>query len=327
MGPADVHPDDDPLKVRPSPPDNAEVGRNTHWIALAVAAIVVVGAAAASAAAIGVDIGDPLALERDPSGQVVPVDPTARVATAPPAPAPSAVLAGAAPGTPHEAIPHGVPAAYDWQPRATGGTPQPPSNDSRFVNLWGHLYADQSNVRPANTRVSVAACELWRLPATGGWERVQGGPSSRIEGGAWSEDYTRDGGPFSLRSELVGQSTVTANGYNSHFWTRDPLFDSGSGNRAFVAACSARLVLADPHGVDDRGASGYVIGVGVDWRRSDYGCPVVGGTTVCNSLGIGRFLRVTNQWRRVIFSTTDVTALLPALPAEALRNPDGTAGN
>jgi hypothetical protein len=315
MGPADAHREDDPLETPPPPPENpaaGPAGRNTRRIALAVAAIVVAGAAAASVAVIG-GSGDPSA--------------TAPPATGPPATAPSAVLAAAAPGTAHEAIPHGVPEDYDWQPRATGGMPRPPSNDSRYVNLWGHLYADESNVRPANTRVSIAACELWRLPASEGWQRVQGGPSSRIEGGAWSEDYTDDGGPFSLRNESVGQSTVTADGYNSHFWTRDPLFDSGTGNRAFVGACSARLVLADPGGVDDRGESRYVVGVGVDWRESDYGCPSVDGTTVCTSLGVGRFYRVTNEWRRVIFTTSDVTEGLPGLPAEALRNPDETTGN
>jgi hypothetical protein len=336
---------EDHLKEPAVAPDTSEVNavaRHTSKLVLAVVALIVVGAAVASAAAVGVGIGDPLGFERRSDGttvQVLPLGPTTTVpatgtgagaggAAALSATALTSALRAVAPGAAHEGTPHGVPAGWDWASRAVAHGVQPPSTDSRFVNLWGQVYVDQTNVRPSNTRVAISGCELWRLPATGTtWERLQGGPGSRIEGGAWSEDFSRDGGPFSLRTEADGsQSTVTADGWNSHFWTRDPLADSGTGNRAFLVACSARLVLADPALPDDRASSTYLVSVGADWRKSDYACPVINGITVCNSIGISRMLDVTNTWRRVVMTSTDLGAGLPLPPVDVLRNPDGTYG-
>jgi hypothetical protein len=244
--------------------------------------------------------------------------PTTTTTTAPPA-APSP-LAANAPGAAHDARPHGVPSGYSWSGGAVLDRLTPPSADSAYMNLWGHLYADDTNIRPANTRVAVSRCELWALPPTGtAWVRLQG--SASLEGGAWSEDYTRNGGPYSIRNEADGsQSFVTADGWNAHFWTRASLALVPTGTRAFVTACSARLVLADPAGVDDRASARYLLGLGADWRTSTYGCPVVGGITVCSGVGVGRFTRVTTEWQRVVFSSVlagDV-ATTPPLPAAAL---------
>jgi hypothetical protein len=294
-----------------------------------VVGLVVLGAALAGASVVDANIGDPLAFQRENGTitQVLPIVPT----TAPPAPATFDVASAVrtnAHGTASEARPHGVPTSWDWGGAAIVRGITPPSYDSRFMNLWGQVYTDAANTHPANTRVTIAGCELWRLPATGTtWTRVQGSAGSRIEGGAWAEDYSRNDGTFDIRRESDGSySTVPPNGYNAHFWTTDPLADAGTGARGYVAACSTRLVLANPAGVDDRAQSGYVISVGVDWRQSNYGCPVVNGITVCNGLGVGRFIRVTNQWRRVVFSTIPASSSLPLPPADAFRNPDGTFG-
>lgn len=300
-------------------------------VIVGVVGLVVLGAALASAAVINAQIGDPLAYQREGGTitQVLPIVPTST--TAPPATAPFDVarfLDANAGGTASEARPHGVPTSWDWGGAAIVRGLTPPSPDSRFVNLWGQVYADTANAHPANTRVNLAGCELWRLPATGTtWVRVQGSPTTGIDGGAWSENFSGNGGTFDLRREADGtQSTVPGVGFNSHFWTTDPLADPGTGSRGFVAACSTRLVLANPAGVDDRASAGYVVSMGIDWRKSDYGCPVVNGITVCNGLGVGRFLRVTDQWRRVVFSTVPVGSTLPPPPADAFRNPDGTYG-
>lgn len=303
-------------------------------VIVGVVALVVLGAALASAAAIDARIGDPLAYQRDGGTitQVLPIVPTTST-TAPPATEGAfnvrAALAADAHGAASEARPHGVPTYWDWGGAAIVRGITPPTNDSRFMNMWGQVYTDAANAHPANTRVTIAACELWQLPATGTtWVRVQGSSSSRLEGGAWSEDFSRDNGTFDIRREADGSySTVPPNGYNSHFWTTDPLADPGTGSRAFITACSTRLVLANPSGTDDRAQAGYVVSLGIDWRKADYGCPVVNGITVCNGLGVGRFVRVTNEWRRVVFSTVPAGSSLPLPPADVFRNPDGTFGS
>ena len=325
---------EDLLKASPGTSDTAEVkraaGLSTRFI-VAVVGVVVLGAALAGASAINAQIADPLAYERTGNGpitQVLPVVPTPT--TAVPTPGsfdPVAALAAYAHGTASDAQPHGVPAYWDWGARAIVRGLTPPTTDSRFVNLWGQVYTDAANAHPANTRVNIAGCELWRLPATGGWERIQGGPTSSIAGGGWAENYSSLNGPFDLRREADGtQSTVPANGYNSHFWTTTALADGGTNSRAFVVACSTRLILANPAAADDRASAGYLVSLGIDWRKSDYGCPVVNGITVCNGLGVGRFVRVTNEWRRVLFTTIPVGSTLPTPPQELFRNPDGTFG-
>jgi hypothetical protein len=325
--------DDELLKATPPASDTAGVkrvaGMSTNLIVAVVAALVL-GAAIAGASAIDAQIADPLAYQRDGNGtvtQVLPVMPAPTTApAAPPTFSATTALASYADGTASEARPHGVPTSWDWGGNAIVRGLTPPTTDSRFVNLWGQVYTDAANTHPANTRVNLAGCELWRLPATGTtWERIQGGPTSSIDGGAWAEDYSRNDGAFDLRREPDGtQSTVPANGYNSHFWTTAALADPGTTSRAFIAACSARLTLANPSGTDDRASSGYVVSLGIDWRKSDYGCPVVNGITVCNGLGVGRFVRVTTEWRRVLFSTVPAGSSLPAPPQELFRNPDGS---
>jgi hypothetical protein len=258
-----------------------------------------------------------------PPATTTTAPPATTTTTAPVPPPSSSVFTANAPGTAHEARPHGVPTGYSWSSRATLDSITPPSTDSGYLNLWGQVYADETNAHPANTRVAVAGCELWALPPTGTtWVRLQG--SATIEGGAWSEDYTRNGGPFSVRSEADGsQSMAPADGWNAHFWTRAALARPVAGTRAYVVACSTRLVLADPAEIDDRAAARYLVSLGADWRTSSYGCPVVGGITVCGGVGVGRFTRVTNDWRRVVFSsvTTADAAAMPPLPAAALANP------
>ena len=340
MGPSDGIGLKGDLPVSDTPEVKTFARRSTKCLVLGVV-VLALGAAVAGASALGVQIDSPLAFERGQDGaavQVLPAVPPASIPAVPPVTVPpvagtltdaarTTLLQAVAPGTAHEAIPHGVPAGYDWRNRSTSTGARPPAPSSDYVNLWGQVYVGAANVRPANTRVAISGCELWQLPASGTWTRVQGGPTSRIEGGAWSEDFTRSGGPFSLRDEADGsQSTVTADGYNSHFWTRDGLVDLGSTSQAVAVACSTRLVLADPGGVDDRASSSYLVSVGADWRESDYGCPRVGAVDVCSALGTGRMIRATNAWRRVVFTTSDLSGLTTPLPAEALRNPDGTFG-
>jgi hypothetical protein len=230
----------------------------------------------------------------------------------------AAILAANAPGMAGEARPHGVPVSWNWANAAVFSGLNPPAPDREWVNLWGQIYVDESDIHVPNSRVAVADCEMWQLHGGANtWQQVQG--NAPVEGAAWSEDFSRSGGPFSIRNEPDGsQSMAPAAGWNAHFWTRASLARLGGGNRAIIVACSARLVLADPYGLDDRGSARYLISLGADWRRSNYDC---GGA--CVSVGISRFVRVTPTWQRVVMSTIAAgdIAFTPAVPAEVFANP------
>lgn len=241
------------------------------------------------------------------------------------------LLSANVPGASHEATPHGVPAGYDWQSKSTLHSLSPPSSDSGYINLWGQIYVDTTNIRPANTRVAVAGCQVWGLAKTSSsWTKLVDAPPGNLEGGVWSEDFQSYGSGFDIRTEPDGtQSMTNKSGYNAHWWTRQPLANVGSNYRAFITTCSTRLVLANPSLADDRDQSHYLLNLGIDWRKPDYGCPFVNGITICSGVGQGKMIKVAKNWRRAVFSTMSSSELAsyPLPPDDAFRNPDGTYGN
>jgi hypothetical protein len=234
----------------------------------------------------------------------------------------AAFLAGFAPGTAHEAIPHGVPQSYDWQSRAIGGTPAQPAAEATMMNLWGQVYVDTSNIHAPNTRAEVKNSQLWVLYSSQSkWEL--GYKTNDLGGGAWTEDFTSSGGAFDMKTEPdSGRSFVPANGYNSHFWpNRSFLPIETIPPRALIAVAHTRLVSANPAAGDDRSTSAYIIGMGADWRKPDGSCP----NNICTGFGVGKFITPTALWRAVVMSTMSSTDLasLPMPPDSIFLLPDG----
>jgi len=230
-----------------------------------------------------------------------------------------AFLAQFAPGTSHEARPHGVPTSYDWQARSIGGTPSRPSVEATHMNLWGQVYVDLTNYHAPNSRVEVKGSQVWIL---WGSTWTLGYRTDNLGGGAWTEDFTSSGGPFDMRTEPDGgRSFVPADGYNAHFWPNLSYIAVPTVPRAVVVVASTRLVLGSVSGLDDRASSAYVIGMGADWRKPDGSCP----NNICTGFGVGRFVRPGTAWRVVAMSTMSSAdlAALPMPPDSAFRMPDG----
>ena len=246
-----------------------------------------------------------------------------------------AFLSTVTPGSAHEGIPHGVPLGYSWQSQAITGKDSGYFNKTgtdHWSNEWGQIYADSTNVHPANTRVEVKNCSYWILPNTGGggWTRIQpSSPPGTVAGGLWTEDFTTSSGSLVIRSESDGGQSIkpVANAVN-HFWTTDPFYDTAFNVKDAFVVCSTRLVLDNPSGTDDRASAKYLINTGADWRVSNGSCPIPPGYSVqvCDSLGQGKMIYVTNNWRAAVFSsmTTADIAANPAPPASAFLLPDGT---
>ncbi len=210
-------------------------------------------------------------------------------------------LAKSMPGSSHEANPHGVPVYYDWYSASKLDTLSQPRPETTHVNFWGEIYADTSNVHPSNTRVAVRGCQFWGLFG-GVWTQIQ---SSTLGGGAWTEDYTSYVQGIDIRTESDGsQSIYPRPNENAHFWADSGFYNvNGQTFQAAFAMCQTRLVLADANGTDDRGSAKYIVSMGADWRQPDGSCPFVFGSYICDGMGHGKYIRVTNEWRTAVFSS------------------------
>lgn len=212
---------------------------------------------------------------------------------------------------PHEALPAGVPDAFDWKRGPRIGARVPPPSWSAFIP-WGHLYVAEGGHDAPNTRVQIRRIRAYLLRRSDGqWHRVA--YSAAVDGGWYAEDYRGDANrPADVRPAPEAQGggvTATAGGgYNFHFWSVggrvgiDPLDIAG-----VYTTVEARLVLADADGPDDRAAARYLLGMGADFweNRTD---PWRNWENVWDA-GIGRFRFVTTRWQSFHMHTLDADTL------------------
>lgn len=240
-------------------------------------------------------------------------------------------------GTAHEATPHGVPTNYDWSSKTTLKRPSAPDGETTYLNFWGQIYFDQSNAKPVNTRVAIADCSIWGLEkSSDSWKRIMDNSPTNLSGRAWAEDFQTQpprGDYYDQRAESDGsQSFGMYRDYTAHYFPKYPndLANVGYEYSEFVTGCSTRLVKDSNNAPDDRNDAKYVLSIGNDWRRSDYKCQQnENGVNICGGIGVGKFIRVTKEWRRAVYSTLSSTDLQskPLPPASAFINPDGSFGD
>jgi len=208
----------------------------------------------------------------------------------------------------HEGRPHGVPSGFDWAIKPRVGALTPPEGWTAAI-AWGQLYEWIEGNPAKNTRVAIKDLEMYYLSKKDNkWYLLQ--KSSSVDGAAYVEDFAGDvNKPADKRYEPDGTLSVTCGGgYNFHFWSKTgrvkvPLND--------VAACfvtvQAKVIMADPKGVDDRSIAKYVLGVGGDWWLS---MTAVWDQWKTNAdMGIGRFRFVTPEWKSYNLITQPVDSI------------------
>lgn len=220
----------------------------------------------------------------------------------------------------HEAVPHGIPDSYSWKyyPKIDRGNNVPA--DFAAYTSWGQLFVDSSqddNENPApNTRVAIKDLRTLLLKKNGQWVTLQDLP---IYGGLYAEYFSDNiNKPAEVRNEPDGSiSTTAGDGYNFHFYSdRVPL--NAADVRGVVILARAKLILDDPNGTDDRAKSKYILSVGGDYWRS-LSAPWKADWSNNKGTGIGRFKRVTNEWRTFYMHTvSDSDFQLFEIPMELL---------
>jgi hypothetical protein len=214
---------------------------------------------------------------------------------------------------------HGVPPTYNWakHPRVGVGN-HPDRHWFHAVSGWGQIYEDMHGSPGRNVRVACRDICLWILSRrTGTWRRANA--SKGVNGLNYVEDYAGNANkPAPLRQEPHGAVSATlGGGYNFHFYStrgRAPIAPADIGG--VVSMYSARVIMDDPNGVDERHLARYLASAGADYWLDRY---VGAGPGTVADVGIGKARYLSSNWLTLTMSTLPLPELYrnppPGLPA------------
>jgi hypothetical protein len=198
---------------------------------------------------------------------------------------------------------HGVPPTYNWakHPRKGVGI-HPARHGFTAVSAWGQIYEDIHGSPARNVRVACRDISLWILSrSTGKWRRANA--SRHVNGANYVEDYTGNASkPAALRQEPDGAVSATlGGGYNFHYYSVRGRASIDPGDIAGVVSLhSARVIMDDPNGVDERHLARYLASAGADYWLDRYVGAAPG--TVAD-VGIGKARYLTADWLTLTMST------------------------
>ena len=217
----------------------------------------------------------------------------------------------------HAGVMHGVPSTYNW---AHGPRVGSHNRDGRFhaVSAWGQIYESADGSPAQNVRVACRDISVWILSRrTGKWR--QANASKRVNGANYVEDFVGNvSKPADLRDEAGGAVSATlGGGYNFHLYSirgRAPI-DPGD-VAGVVSVFSARVIMNDPYGPDERHLARYLASAGADYWLDRYVGAAEG--TVAD-VGIGKARWVRPEWSTYTMSTMSLRKLDKLPPPVCLR--------
>jgi hypothetical protein len=213
---------------------------------------------------------------------------------------------------------HGVPPTYNWakHPRVGVGN-HPDHHGFHAVSAWGQVYEDIHGSPARNVRVSCCDISLWILSrSTGHWREANA--SKAVNGANYVENYVGASKPAALRQEPHGAISATlGGGYNFHLYATRGRAPIDPGDIAgIVSIYSARVILDDPNGVDERYLARYLASAGADYWLDRY-VGVAPGTVA--DVGIGKARYLTPEWQTLTMSTLGLRELQDHPPPICVR--------
>jgi hypothetical protein len=209
----------------------------------------------------------------------------------------------------HQGRMHGVPSSFNWakHPRIGVGN-GPERHGFHAISAWGQIYEALHGSPARNVRVSCRDISLWILSkGTGKWRRCNA--SKRVNGANYVEDFSGNASkPANLRNEPHGAVSATlGGGYNFHLYSIrgrakiDPYDVAG-----VVSIYSARVIMDDPYGVDERHLARYLASAGADYWLDRYVGAYAGSV---GDVGIGKARYLTSDWLTLTMSTMSLRKL------------------
>jgi hypothetical protein len=214
---------------------------------------------------------------------------------------------------------HGVPLTYNWAKRPRVGVGNHPDRHGfHAVSAWGQIYEDAAGSPAQNVRVSCRDIAIWILSrSTRTWRRCNA--SKRINGANYVEDFIGNASrPASLRDEPHGAVSATlGGGYNFHLYSiRGRAKIDASDIAGVVSLYSARIIMDDPYGVDQRSLARYLASAGADYWVDQYVGPAPG---TVGDVGIGKARYLSSAWQTFTMSTMSLERLEKHPPPICLR--------
>ena len=214
---------------------------------------------------------------------------------------------------------HGVPLNYNWAkgPRVGAGN-HPARHGFHAVSAWGQIYEDAEGSPARNVRVSCRDISLWLLSRrTGKWRRANA--SKSVNGANYVEDFEGNASkPADLRQEPHGAVSATlGGGYNFHIYAlRERAVIDPTDIAGVVSVYSARVIMDDPAGPDERHLARYLASGGADyWLDKHVGAAK--GTVA--DVGIGKARYLGPDWLTLTMSTLPLRQLEKNCPPVCLR--------
>lgn len=218
----------------------------------------------------------------------------------------------------HEGRLHGVPDWYDWAAGPRLGMGNDPGDWEALIP-WGQIYEDADGSPARNVRVACRDMAAWvRSRRTGRWTSVVS--SVGVDGANYAEDYVdNESKPADLRQEPDGSVSATlGDGYNFHFWTTTGRVEIDPDDiGGVVTLYSARVIVDDPAGPDERDRARYLAGGG-----GDYWLDVTAGWQdfqTNGDIGIGKARYLDSDWQTLTMSTLPLAVLRRTCPPVCLR--------
>lgn len=238
----------------------------------------------------------------------------------------------------HEAVPAGVADGVGWKTRPAEGMGTEPYASSikpwwkgtrfaqwRSIVSWFTIYAEEGSNLAPNSAVEIAGIEAWYLSATDGvWKRLQ---SSRLPiwHGAYATnaiDRSQDrihAAPGAEGLVLAPSGLNMVHGGLGHAdtpWTSDP---QEADLAAVLVSVRHRLVLKDVTRPDDAADAHLIVQAGADYYPFKGAKVGDMAAAYVPSIGLGRFVRASTQWRYALMVVTKKglpeSQLLRGLPA------------
>jgi hypothetical protein len=207
----------------------------------------------------------------------------------------------------HEGLPTGVPVTYTWQAGPRIGMGNDPGS-YRAMIPWGAIFETDPGNTCNNTRVEIRDLKAYYLSKrTNTWQLWSA--TVRPYGSLIDQDLTSGITKAADIREVDGGglAVLIQDGFNFTFSApKRTSIDPGDIAGVFVTV-QGRLVVSDPSKQDDRQQASYMICAGGDyWVDLTSTGP---NFTLNGDIGIGRFKRVTNEWRAFNMHTLSEDAL------------------
>jgi hypothetical protein len=190
-------------------------------------------------------------------------------------------------------------ALHGWPWQEDCGPRNMPDDGSDRHNPWGQLLPDPSTPTNLNAGIELGPMVFYvQFKSTGEWKTYEHGlPNGGyvfVSGDNLPEApntaYNPIPGPGGGLFHKMGMGNWVQN-QGTHWWPgHEHEYLKNSDIKHLAVSVTARVVLEDPDGPDDRDQARYLIGIGMDRRAAD-GCCNTGGTLM------SRHRYVTNEWQ------------------------------